>query len=207
MPTVCAYVPIGAERRVFKVLRIARRATIVTTTCLTVTAALNGLVGYAAFSRAPDSAVSRVNAVVVLGGEHDGREEYGVALARQVHASAVLLSNPYPSDDVVMQRMCLRHLDAIDVICSRPDPPTTRGEAMMTRRAAARRHWSSILLVTWRYHLPRARLLFDQCLADIGVSVGAKAVPRQYVLPVWYWQYLYFYQFAGIVKAVAAEHC
>jgi uncharacterized SAM-binding protein YcdF (DUF218 family) len=191
----------------FKVLRIARRATVLATTCLTVTAVLNGMVGYALFSRAADSAVSRVDAVVVLGGEHDGREEYGIALAQQVHASAVMLSDPYPSGDVVMQRMCSRRLDAIDVICSRPDPSTTRGEAIMTRRSAARRHWSSILLVTWRYHMPRARLLFDKCLADMGVSVSAKAVPRQYVLPIWYWQYLYAYQFAGIVKAVAAEHC
>ena len=72
---------------------------------------------------------------------------------------------------------------------------------------AGERHWKHILIVSWRYHLPRARLVFNQCLSDTGVSAAAKAVPRHYVLPVWYWQYLYLYQFAGIVKAVASDRC
>jgi uncharacterized SAM-binding protein YcdF (DUF218 family) len=143
----------------------------------------------------------------VLGGEHDGREDFGLALAPQVHASTVVLSDPYPASDRLMKRMCLPRKPGIEVICSRPDPSTTQGEEMMTRRLAGERHWRNILIVSWRYHLPRARLIFNQCLSGMGVSTAAKAVPRQYVLPVRYWQYVYLYQFAGIVKAVASDRC
>lgn len=184
-----------------------RRAAAVLTTLATLGVALNSVLGYVIFGNAVESTVSRVDAVVVLGGEHDGREGYGVALARQGLASAVVLSDPYPTTDPIMSRMCLHRNETVDVICSRPDPSTTRGEAIMTRRLARERHWHSILIVSWRYHLPRARLVFDQCLSAMNISITATAVPRHYVLPLWYWQYLYLYQFGGIVKAVAADHC
>jgi uncharacterized SAM-binding protein YcdF (DUF218 family) len=177
------------------------------TTVLTAIAVLNGVAGFFVFSNAAEDQVSHVDAVVVLGGEHDGREGYGLALARQTHSSAVVLSDPYAVSDPVMRRMCLYRNDGVETICSRPDPSTTRGEAIMTHRLAALRHWKSILIVSWRYHLPRARLVFHQCLSAMGVSITAKAVPRQYVLPVWYWQYLYLYQFTGVVKAVASDSC
>ncbi|OBG26732.1 hypothetical protein A5764_04810 [Mycobacterium sp. 852002-51057_SCH5723018] len=167
----------------------------------------NGIAGYIVFSDAADTAVSRVDAVVVLGGEHDGREGYGLALAQQGLASTVVLSNPYPASDRLMSQVCLRHYDAVNVICSKPDPSTTRGEAIMTRRLAAEHKWNKVLIVTWRYHLPRARLLFHQCLSSLDVSISAKAVPRHYVLPLWYWEYIYLYQFAGIAQALTMDHC
>jgi uncharacterized SAM-binding protein YcdF (DUF218 family) len=198
---------IDAERRASRAWRIARRTAVLTTTAVTVLAALNGAAGYLIFSNAADSALSRVDAVIVLGGEHDGREVYGLALAPQVHASAVVLSDPYPAPDRLMKRVCLPRNDSVAVICSRPDPSTTHGEALMTRRLARERHWKSVLIVSWRYHLPRARLIFNQCLSAMGVTTTFKAVPRQYVLPVWYWQYLYLYQFGGIIKALTVDRC
>jgi uncharacterized SAM-binding protein YcdF (DUF218 family) len=187
--------------------RAVRRTAAFITAFAVVIVVLNGVAGYIIFGNAADSAVSHVDAVVVLGGEHDGREGYGLALARQGLASTVVLSDPYPSADPLMTQICLRRYDAVEVICSRPDPATTRGEAIMTRRLAIERNWKKILIVSWRYHLPRARLLFYQCLSIMGVSIAAKSVPRHYVLPVWYWQYIYLYQFAGIAKAVSMDHC
>jgi uncharacterized SAM-binding protein YcdF (DUF218 family) len=189
------------------VWRGARRAAVRATGLVTVTIALNSAIGYTVYSNAADSVLSPVDAVVVLGGEHDGREAYGLGLAQRGLASTVLLSNPYRATDRVMKRMCLRRNDAIEVICSRPDPLTTRGEANMTRRLARERNWHKILIVTWRYHLPRARLVFQQCLSGEGVSIAAKATPRQYVLPVWYWQYIYLYQSTGIAKALSTDRC
>jgi uncharacterized SAM-binding protein YcdF (DUF218 family) len=185
----------------------AQRAAAFITTSAAVIVSLNGAAGYIIFGNAVDSAVSRVDAVIVLGGEHDGREGYGLALARQGLASAVVLSDPYPAADPLMSRMCLPRNDVVEVICSRPDPATTRGEAMMTRRLAGEHDWKRILIVSWRYHLPRARFVFHQCLSAMSVSIAAKAVPRHYVLPVWYWQYIYLYQFAGIAKAATIDHC
>jgi uncharacterized SAM-binding protein YcdF (DUF218 family) len=188
-------------------LRGARRTAVVATTAATAIATLNGAAGYVVFSNAADDPVSPVDAVVVLGGEHDGRESYAVDLARQGIAPTVVLSNPYAATDRVMKRMCVHHNDAVEVLCIKPEPSTTHGEALMTRRLVAQRHWTKILVVSWRYHLPRARLIFRQCLSGLGVSVGAKAIPRQYVLPVWYWQYVYLYQFGGIAKALTVDRC
>jgi uncharacterized SAM-binding protein YcdF (DUF218 family) len=185
----------------------ARRATAFITALATVIGVLNGVAGYIIFGRAADSVVSHVDAVVVLGGEHDGRENYGVTLATEGLASTVLLSDPYPADDPLMSQICLSDHGRVEVICRRPDPENTRGEALMTRRLAVERRWRSILILSWQFHLPRARLVFDQCLSNIGVAVAVKAVPRHYVLPVWYWQYLYLYQFAGFVKAVSVDPC
>jgi uncharacterized SAM-binding protein YcdF (DUF218 family) len=189
------------------VWRTARRTAAFITAFATVVVVVNGVAGYIIFGNAADSAGSHVDAVVVLGGEHDGREGYGLALARQGFASTVVLSNPYPSADPLMRKICLRHHGAAEVICARPDPSTTRGEAILTRRLAIERNWKKILIVSWRYHLPRARLLFHRCLSTMGISITVKAVPRPYVLPVWYWQYIYLYQFAGIAKAMSMDHC
>lgn len=187
--------------------RAARRSAAFLAVLTPILAALNGVGGYLVFSRAADSAVSHVDAVVVLGGEHDGRERYGLAQAQQGLASTVVLSDPYPATDPVMSRMCSGSHGAVEVLCPRPDPATTRGEALMTRRLAVARHWKSVMLISWGYHLPRARLLFCQCLCASGVSIATKAVPRHYVLPLWYWEYIYLYQFAGIAKALAIGHC
>ena len=184
-----------------------RRTAVGVATAATAIAVLNGAVGYVVFSHAADDPVSPVDAVVVLGGEHDGRESYGVDLARQGIARTVVLSNPYPATDRVMKRMCLHHDDSVEVLCVKPEPSTTHGEALMTRRLVRERHWTKILVVSWQYHLPRTRLIFRQCLTALGVSVSAKAVPRQYVLPVWYWQYVYLYQFGGMAKALTVDRC
>jgi uncharacterized SAM-binding protein YcdF (DUF218 family) len=189
------------------VWRSTRRAAVLVTGLATVMVSLNSTIGYPVYSNAADSALTHVDAVVVLGGEHDGREAYGLGLASRGMASTVLLSNPYRDTDRVMKRMCLRRNDTVDVICSRPDPPTTRGEAIMTRRLARERNWHKILVVTWRYHLPRARLVFDQCLSGENISVAAKAVTQHYELPVWYWQYIYLYQSIGVVKALTTDRC
>lgn len=173
----------------------------------TVVVVVNGVAGHFVIRNATEDAVSQADAVIVLGGEHDGRESYGLSAAQAAHASALVLSNPYSAADPVMSRMCSHAIGAIEVLCPRPDPSTTRGEAVMTSRLASERHWKSILIVSWRYHLPRTRLIFGQCLSGSGVAVTATAVPRAYELPMWFWQYIYFYQFAGIAKAVASGRC
>jgi uncharacterized SAM-binding protein YcdF (DUF218 family) len=187
--------------------RTARRSAVSGTAFATVIMVLNGVAGFVIFGNAADSPASHVDAVVVLGGEHDGREGYGLALARQGLASTVLLSDPYSSGDELMKKMCTPQHDSVEVICFSPDPPTTRGEALMTRRLALERHWKSVLVVSWQYHLPRARLVFHQCLSNSGIAVSARAVPRGYAVPEWYWQYIYLYQFAGIAKATTVDRC
>ena len=146
-------------------------------------------------------------AVVVLGGEHDGREDFGVKLATKLHASTVVLSNPYGPKDKVMKRLCDTTQSDVQVICEKPEPSTTRGEAMLTDRLAAEHHWRRIVVISWRYHLIRARFIFDQCVAGSGASFAFVAVPRRYPQTVAQFSYIFAYQVGGTLKALIQGEC
>ena len=51
------------------------------------------------FANAKVDELQRVDAIVVLGGEHDGREDYRLNLARAGWAPTVVMSNPYDTGD------------------------------------------------------------------------------------------------------------
>lgn len=161
---------------------------------------LNGASGTLLFARATADPLKQADAIVVLGGEHDGREAYGLKLAEQGYANTVLLSNPYPTWDKTMKAACLQRRD-IRVICRPPVPSTTRGEALMARELAESFGWNTVIVVSWRYHLPRARRIFDECFGSTTRRVIMRDVPRVYPFSVAEWQYTYLYQYGGWVKA------
>lgn len=167
---------------------------------------LNGASGTLLFARAKADPLARADAIVVLAGEHDGREAYAIRLAEQGFAPVVLLSDPYGPQDKVMREAC-KPRPRIRVICGQPSILTTRGEAMMTRRLADERGWRSVIVVSWRYHLPRARKIFDECFVTPGRSVIMRDVPRRYPFSVAQWQYTYLYQYGGWVKAETQGPC
>jgi uncharacterized SAM-binding protein YcdF (DUF218 family) len=157
---------------------------------------------------AREDPLAHADAVIVLGGEHDGREHYGVQLARRIGASTVLMSNPYPADDAIMRTWCGKRDGEVTVICDRPSPLTTRGEAEMARRYARELGWRRIAVVTWRFHLPRARLIFSQCYSTDPSRIVMRAVPKSYDrLSLATWESLYVYQYAGFAKAELAGPC
>jgi uncharacterized SAM-binding protein YcdF (DUF218 family) len=168
---------------------------------------LFNVAGYIMFNNARVDPLQRADAVLVLSGEHDGREDYGISLARSAGASTVVISNAYPRDDAVMQRICSASVEGIEVICLRPSPATTRGEATMMRQLAVKRSWSKIIVTSWRYHLPRARLVFRQCFSDRPDAVVMTAVPATYRNSLLRWDYVYAWQYAGFVKALMLGEC
>lgn len=165
-----------------------------------------GIGGYVLFRSAKVDQIEHADAIIVLGGDHDGREDYGLSLARDGWAPTVVFSNPYESDDAVMQRVC-RNAGDVEVICRRPSPLTTRGEADMMRQVARERGWRKIIVVSWRYHLPRARLIFRQCFSDRPDSTVMVAVPRPYRYSLVEWELVYAYQFGGLAKAITLGEC
>ena len=165
-----------------------------------------GISGYVVFRNARVDELQHADAIVVLGGEHDGREDYGLTLAREGWASTVVLSNPYDDGDPVMNRVCREAAD-IEVICRRPDPLTTRGEAAMMRQLADERSWHRIIVISWRFHLPRSRLVFRQCFASQPGAVIVTAVPRRYSYSLLGWELVYAYQWGGLAKAFAQGKC
>jgi uncharacterized SAM-binding protein YcdF (DUF218 family) len=165
-----------------------------------------GISGHIVFANSRVDQLQRVDAIIALGGEHDGREDYALDLARAGWAPAVVLSNPYDAGDPVMARVC-REVPDIEVMCVRPDPLTTRGEAILMRRLADEHGWGTIMVVSWRYHLPRARLIFRQCFSAEPGSAVMVAVPRRYRFSVLGWELVFAYQWAGLAKAVVQGEC
>ncbi|ADG76703.1 hypothetical protein TPAU25S_03583 [Tsukamurella paurometabola] len=161
-------------------------------------------VGYPVFGQAKQDPLERVDAVVVLGGEHDGREQYGLQLAKEGYAPTLVLSNPYEPDDHVMAPLCDRRVDGIEVLCEVPDPSTTRGEALFTERLARERGWKKVIVVSWRYHLPRSRYIFGNCFAGETVM---RAVPREYAFGPADWELIYLYQSFAMAKAMVQGGC
>ena len=187
----------------FELGKLVRRVIVVVTVVVLVDV---GLAGAMLFAGAKSDQLQRADAIVVLAGEHDGREQYGLNLARQGWAPTVVLSNPYLPGDPQMKNACAPARD-IEVICRKPEVLTTRGEAMMMHQLSEGRSWHRIIVVSWRYHLPRARLIFRQCYSANRDSVVAVALPRDYDFSPIGWELTFFYQFAGFAKAALQGHC
>lgn len=169
-------------------------------TCLGMVAIL-GVTGYFLFTRPHGDPLTKADAIVVLGGENDGRLQYGLSLAKEGYAHTVVLSDSYRGDPVDMpdyQRACASGTPTVTVICFYPSPYTTRGEAMYLTRLAKAHNWTHVIVVSWNYHMVRARYIFHQCF---GGSVTMHPVPRSYDYTPLRWAKEYAYQFGGLVKA------
>jgi len=76
------------------------------------------------FSNAKIDEIQHVDAIVVLSGnDHDGREDYGLRLAREGLASTVVFSNLFPADDPVMSRVCKPAAGSTSSVRNRRRPP------------------------------------------------------------------------------------
>jgi uncharacterized SAM-binding protein YcdF (DUF218 family) len=107
----------------------------------------------------------RADAIVVLAGDEVQRFSDALELARAGVAPVLVVSDGAGSDWAPARKLCDRPSGhGFRVICFRPAPYSTRGEARRALALAERYHWRSLLVVTSTYHLFRARLLFDRCL-------------------------------------------
>ena len=69
---------------------------------------------------------------------------------------------------------------------------------MFVQELAARNSWRTIIVISWEYHLVRARYIFGQCFDG---SVVMRSVPRDYSRSVGEWAYQYSYQYGGLAKS------
>lgn len=109
----------------------------------------------------------------MLAGNPDLRVPKGLELVREGVSDLLVLSDGMR----IAPRLCRR----ADVLCFRPDPYSTTGEAEAVARLARDRGWDSLTVVTSTYHVYRARLLFGRCL-DRSVRVVGAGQPG-WVLP------------------------
>ncbi|WP_036568814.1 YdcF family protein [Nocardia sp. BMG51109] len=138
---------------------------------------------------------ARADAILVLGGAHDGREEMGLRLARDGYAPAVVFSDPY-GNSALMNRICHGGY-SFRVECFAPDPPTTRGEGRELAALARERGWQRVIVVTWTPHISRSRYILGKCWGGEILLVD----PRPH-LSITRWAYQFGYQSAGYAKAL-----
>lgn len=98
------------------------------------------------------------DAIVVLGGDtYLIRLRAAARLARQYPGTPLVVSTPGHNP-------CPRFVrGAAEILCFRPDPSTTQGEARAATELAAEHGWTSMTVVTTADQVWRARLRFARC--------------------------------------------
>jgi uncharacterized SAM-binding protein YcdF (DUF218 family) len=111
------------------------------------------------------------DAVVVLSGKRKRLTE-GLKLVSAGVAKTLVISDGRAPGWKRANRLCAGRA-AFRVICFKPQPYSTQGEAEATARLATRNRWRSLVIVSSTYHVTRARLLFGRCTD--GRVAAAKA--------------------------------
>jgi uncharacterized SAM-binding protein YcdF (DUF218 family) len=125
-----------------------------------------------------EQAPRHADAVVVLAGDHLRLGKALELMARRV-APTLVISDGRAPGWYRANRLCDGRA-RFRVVCFEPRPYSTRGEAREVARLARSRGWRSVVVVTSRYHVTRARLLFDRCV-DVRVSVTGATYRRSLV--------------------------
>ena len=123
----------------------------------------------------------RADAIVVLSGDLKHRLPRGLELARAGVSRVLVVSDGARSKFQPARDLCAHPAGrSFEVVCFRPDPYSTRGEARAVQALAIRRGWRSVLVVTSTFHVFRARMIFERCLDDHAhVYVGGVSTPRR----------------------------
>jgi hypothetical protein len=175
---------------------------VVLSVCLLLIAAVIG--GLPVYVRPQIDQLRRADAILILGGEYYARYPFGFALASKGWAPTVAVSNPNGPRDPWLTQVCATPYPypAVNLHCFIPDPPTTKGEGRALRRLAARYGWRTVIVVTFRPHISRARYILEQCFDGDLVMVES---PAHIAVPTWAFQYVY--QTAGYVRAALQPGC
>lgn len=116
-----------------------------------------------------DAAPKHADAVVVLGGGGRERLEEGLRLMEAGVAPVLVISDG--------NRPCVAV--TFEVVCFKPEPSRTQGEARAVARLARKHGWKDIVVVTSGYHAIRAGWLFDRCFDyDVPVVGAGDGMPR-----------------------------
>lgn len=121
----------------------------------------------------------RADAVMVLAGDRTPRLERGLALMRAGVARTLVISDGRDPHWPAANRLCDKGGAGFRVVCFRPDPYSTSGEAEGFARLARANGWRSVAVATSTFHVTRARMLFRRCFDGRVEAVGAHASLRR----------------------------
>ena len=168
--------------------------------CLALIAAV--VAGVPGYVRPQIDSLRHADAILILGGPDYERYIHGLDLGAQGWAPNVVVSNPHGADDPWLTRFCATSQTRFELHCFTPDPPTTKGEGRELRRLASQHGWRTVIVVTLRPHISRARFILEQCFDGDLVMV---AIPVRLSVPIWAFQYVY--QTAGYARALVQPGC
>ena len=106
-----------------------------------------------------------------LGGYGEDRYGIGLDLQAQGWASTVVMS--HGPDDTKMTDFCATPHPKLQ--CFVPDPGTTKGEARETAPSGEPYGWRTVIVVTFRPHISRARFILEQCFDGELIMVASPA--------------------------------
>jgi uncharacterized SAM-binding protein YcdF (DUF218 family) len=154
------------------------------------------IAGLPVYVRPQVDPLRHADAILILGGPGCARYPFGFELGAQGWAPIVVVSNPNGARDPWLNQSCVTPHPGVTLRCFVPDPPTTKGEGRELRRFAAQYHWRTVIVVTFRPHLSRARFILEHCFGGDLVMVASPA----HISPL-NWALEYVYQTAGYVRA------
>jgi len=133
--------------------------------------------------------LSKADAIFMLDGATDRRPK-ALELARAGYAPTLVVAHsaarPCPSE---------YEIPGVKLICFRPDPPTTQGEAREAGRLAKQYGWKKMIFVVERPQNTRARLRIGRCYD--GETLVTTVNP-----PTGEWPYQIAYQWGAMAKAL-----
>ena len=143
-----------------------------------------------------DDAIARADAVVVLFGGR-ARLPVGIELAQRGIAPVLVVSQ---GRDRGWRAPGLCDRRDLRVLCPVADDESTRGEARLIGRLARERGWDSLVVVSSRFHMFRAKLLIRRCYDGRLAMVGAGS-------PVWRLPYEVAWEWAKLARAEIQRDC
>jgi uncharacterized SAM-binding protein YcdF (DUF218 family) len=144
----------------------------------------------------------QADAILILSGPSHRRYSFGFDLARQGWAPNLVVSNPGGAADRRLTDYCATPQPGFAVHCIVPDPATTKGEARQLRRLASQYGWRTVIVVTFRPHISRARFILEKCFDGNLVMLASPAH-----ISGKRWAFEYLYQTAGYARTVLQPGC
>src|SRR5271166_444163 len=173
---------------------------VVVSVCLLLIAAVMG--GMPVYVRPQIDPLRRADAILILGGFGHRRYPYGFQLGEDGWAPMVVVSNPDGPRDPWLSDFCATPHPGVNLRCFLPDPPTMKGEGRELHRLAAQYHWRTVIVVTFRPQISRARFILGRCFDGDLIMVASPAH-----ISVARWAFEYVYQTVGYLRAALQPGC